>query len=115
MAVASCAAAARNGRYVVVVDDDIDPTDMKEVNWAMQTRVDPASDIEILDGWWGTPLDPRMPPEKRDNADYTNSRAIIYAVRPYTWRDRFPRVNRADPEYLKEVMEKYRGVLDFPK
>ncbi|MCZ6637299.1 MAG: UbiD family decarboxylase [Alphaproteobacteria bacterium] len=115
MAVVSCAAAARNGRYVVVVDDDIDPTDMKEVNWAMQTRVDPASDIQILDGWWGTPLDPRMPPGKRDSADYTNSRAIIYAVRPYTWRDKFPRVNRADPEHLKEVMEKYRGVLDFPK
>ena len=29
----SCAAAARNGRYVVVVDDDIDPTDLKEVLW----------------------------------------------------------------------------------
>jgi 4-hydroxy-3-polyprenylbenzoate decarboxylase len=115
MAAASCAAAARNGRYVVVVDDDIDPTNMDEVLWAMQTRVDPASDIEILDGWWGTPLDPRMPPEKRDGGDYTNSRAIFYAVRPYTWRNRFPRVNRAEPDYLKDIIEKYRGVLPFPE
>ena len=80
---------ARNGRYVVVVDEDIDPTKIKEVVWAMQTRVDPASDIHLVDGCWSTPLDPRMPPEKRLNKDYTNSRAIFYAVRAFHWRDKF--------------------------
>ena len=30
MAALSCSASARNGRYVVVVDEDIDPTNMKE-------------------------------------------------------------------------------------
>ena len=29
------------GRYIVVVDDDIDPTDMHDVIWAMGTRSDP--------------------------------------------------------------------------
>jgi len=83
LAAVSCAASARNGRYVVVVDDDIDPTNMKEVLWAMMTRVDPPTNIDIVDGAWSTPLDPRMPPEKRDNKDHTNGRAIFYAVRPY--------------------------------
>ena len=38
------------GRYVVVVDDDIDITNMDDVLWAMTTRVDPARDIEIISG-----------------------------------------------------------------
>jgi pimeloyl-ACP methyl ester carboxylesterase len=41
---------------------------MKEVLWAMMTRVDPPTNIDIIDGCWRTPLDPRMPPEKRDIA-----------------------------------------------
>lgn len=105
---------ARNGRYVVVVDEDIDPTKIKEVVWAMQTRVDPASDIHLVDGCWSTPLDPRMPPEKRQSKDYTNSRAIFYAVRPFHWRDKFPIVNRIDRDLMKTIVEKYRSVLPFP-
>jgi 4-hydroxy-3-polyprenylbenzoate decarboxylase len=56
-----------------------------------------------------------MPPEKRDGGESTNSRAIFYAVRPFAWRDRFPKVNRASRESIREVMEKYRDVLPFPK
>jgi 3-polyprenyl-4-hydroxybenzoate decarboxylase len=99
---------------VVVVDDDIDPTNLQEVVWAMQTRVDPASDIQLIDGCWSTPLDPRMPPDKRASGDHTNSRAIFYAVRPWAWRDEFPMVNRAGRERMIEVMDKYRGVIPFP-
>ena len=114
MAALSCIGGARNGRYVVVVDEDIDPTKIKEVVWAMQTRVDPASDIQIADGCWSTPLDPRMPPDKRDSGNYTNSRAIFYAVRPFHWKESFPAVNRAGREEIRKVMDKYRGILPFP-
>jgi len=114
MAVIGCAAAARNGRYVVIVDEDIDPTNMKEVLWAMKTRVDPATDIEIIDGAWSTPLDPRMPPEKRKSGDYTNSRAIFYAVRPFVWRDKFPKPSRTERELRLEVVNKYKSILPFP-
>jgi 4-hydroxy-3-polyprenylbenzoate decarboxylase len=110
----SCSSAARNGRYIVVVDEDIDPTDMKEVLWAMETRVDPYRDIELVDGTWSTPLDPRMPPDKRESGDHTNSRAIFYAVRPWEWRDQFPQVSRSERELRREVVEKYRDLLPFP-
>jgi UbiD family decarboxylase len=113
-AVLSCAASARNGRYIVVVDDDIDVTDLKEVLWAMETRVDPATDIELVDGCWSTPLDPRMPPDKRASGDHTNSRAIFYAVRPWAWRERFPRVSRSERALRQQVIEKYRHLLPFP-
>ncbi|MFN4281585.1 MAG: UbiD family decarboxylase [Alphaproteobacteria bacterium] len=114
MAALACAAANRNGRYIVVVDEDIDPTNIQEVLWAMQTRADPATDIQTVAGAWSTPLDPRMPPELRDAGDYTNSRAIFYAVKPYQWKDRFPVVNRCDRAEIKKIMEKYRAVLPFP-
>ncbi|MDP2644776.1 MAG: UbiD family decarboxylase [Desulfobacterales bacterium] len=115
MAALSCSASARNGRYVVVVDDDIDPTNMKEVLWAMMTRVDPKTNIEIIDQCWSTPLDPRMPREKRDSGDHTNSRAIFYAVRPFEWKDKFPVVSRSSRELREQTVRKYQEKVGFPK
>jgi UbiD family decarboxylase len=114
MAVLGCAASARDGRYVVIVDEDIDPTNMKEVLWAMETRVDPATDIDIIDGTWSTPLDPRMSPEKRKAKNDTNSRAIFYAVRPFTWKEKFPKVSRTERELREEVVRKYKSILPLP-
>ena len=115
MAALSASASARHGRYVVVVDEDIDPTNLKEVLWAMMTRVDPATNIDIVNGCWSTPLDPRMPPEKRAARDYTNSRAVFYAVRPFEWRDKFPKVSRASRELREKVVSRYRNILPFPR
>ncbi|MGH7855388.1 MAG: UbiD family decarboxylase [Candidatus Binatia bacterium] len=114
LATISCAAAARNGRYVVVVDEDIDPTNLKEVLWAMMTRVDPPTNIDIIDGCWSTPLDPRMPPEKRETKDHTNGRAIFYAVRPFEWKDKFSKVSRSSREVRERVIAKFRNVIPFP-
>ena len=115
MAALACSAAARNGRYVVIVDDDIDVTNMQEVLWAMETRVDPVNDIDVIDGAWSTPLDPMMPPSKRVSGDHTNSRAVFYAVRPFHWLDKFPQVSRAERSKRLEVIEKYRSVMPFPR
>ncbi len=65
---AMCHVAAYCGRYVVVVDDDIDPSDLQEVMWAILTRSDPATSIEIIRGAWSTPLDPRIEPERGRSA-----------------------------------------------
>ena len=113
-AVIAASASARHGRYVVVVDDDIDPTNLKEVLWAMMTRVEPSTDIETVDGCWSTPLDPRMSPAKKGAGDHTNSRAIFYAVRPFGWRDKFPKVSRAKRELREKVMKDFKGILPFP-
>jgi hypothetical protein len=55
-----------------------------------------------------------MPPEKRDSKDHTNSRAIFYAVRPFAWRDKFPKVSRSSRELREQVIRKFRGVIPFP-
>src|SRR5581483_10609902 len=106
----------RNGRWVVIVDEDIDPYNLKEVLWAMTTRCDPVRDIEIVDGCWSTPLDPLVSsnPEKKASGDHTNSVAIYYATRPFHLRDSFPKVSRSPRALREQVVEKYRSVLPFP-
>jgi 4-hydroxy-3-polyprenylbenzoate decarboxylase len=41
-------------KFVIVVDDDIDARDWKEVMWAISTRMDPVRDITLIDN---TPID----------------------------------------------------------
>jgi 4-hydroxy-3-polyprenylbenzoate decarboxylase len=41
-------------KWVIVVDDDIDARDWKEVVWAVSTRMDPARDITLVEN---TPID----------------------------------------------------------
>jgi 4-hydroxy-3-polyprenylbenzoate decarboxylase len=107
LAALSCSSVARHGRYVVVVDDDIDPTNMREVAWAVETRVDPSEDIQIESGMWSTPLDPVMPLAKRLSGDYTMSRAVFLAVRPYAERGTFPPVSRSTRETRTQILKKY--------
>jgi 4-hydroxy-3-polyprenylbenzoate decarboxylase len=41
-------------KFIIVVDEDIDARDWKEVIWAISTRVDPVRDTLLVDG---TPID----------------------------------------------------------
>ena len=61
---------------------------------------------------WSTPLDPRLPPEEKAKKNFTNSRAIIDACRPFHWRDQFPKVNMPSAELAKETRERFSYLLD---
>jgi 4-hydroxy-3-polyprenylbenzoate decarboxylase len=41
-------------KFIIVVDEDVDARDWKEVVWAISTRVDPARDLTVVDN---TPID----------------------------------------------------------
>ncbi|MFH1002877.1 MAG: UbiD family decarboxylase [Chloroflexota bacterium] len=97
-------------RFIVVLDDDVDPSNISEVFWAMSTRCEPA-EIDILRGAYCGIFDPRIPPEKRETGDLTGSKAVIDACRPYYWRDRFPRVNEVSAELKAEAREKWGKAL----
>ena len=90
---------------MIVVDEDIDVSNLEELIWAMLTRSDPASSIDIIHNAWSTPLDPRIEPERKAVGDNTNSRAIIDACRPWHWRENFPRVNVPTPEERRLAQE----------
>lgn len=105
--------AAFAGRVTIVVDDDIDITKPAEVMWALATRWDPKTQTDIIDGCWSGNIDPRIEPARREAQDFTNSRIIIYAVRPWHWKDDFPKVNAVDPQYADEVRRKWSAKLRF--
>ena len=102
------AAAGHLGRYVVVVDDDIDPSNLGDVIWAMGTRSDPEKDIELLRNTYSSSLDPVYPKGPRK---FFGSRAIIDATRPYDWIDDFPRVAESSEEEKQKVIKKWKELF----
>jgi len=52
-------------RFVIIVDDDIDPSNIDDVLWALSTRCRPATAINVITEAWSTPLDPRITPDAR--------------------------------------------------
>ena len=108
-----CGPGAFMGRMVIIVDDDIDITNASEVLWALATRWDPKTQTDIIDDCWTGNLDPTVPPDKRDTGNLTNSRIIMYAVRPFHWKDDFPMVNMVDRDYAAEVKRKWKDKLRF--
>ena len=84
---AQCPSAAYYTKWIVAVDEDVDPTDINQVLWAMSTRCSPADDLDILRQTWSTGLDPSQgPPEDRPYG----SKALINACKPHRHLDTFP-------------------------
>ena len=104
---AMCRAGAYLGRIVIVVDEDIDVTDLDEVMWAVCTRSDPERSLDIIKRAWSGPLDPAIHPDQKG----FNSRLIIDACRPYEWKDQFPLAIGPDPAYKRETRDKWGWIL----
>lgn len=102
-----CHAGAYLGRFTLVVDEDIDPTDMKDILWALTTRCDPADDIEILRRCWSSSLDPIIPKGRKG----FNSRAIIDACRPYERMKDFPPSVKVPDDLARSVRAKWGKVF----
>jgi len=98
-------------RYVFVVDDDIDVTNLEDLMWAVCTRSDPARSITIIDHTHANVLDPMVRSRFDESAGLTGSCAIIDACRPFALRKRFPRVAESSAEFKKQVKEKWAKIL----
>ncbi|MBI2954085.1 MAG: UbiD family decarboxylase [Chloroflexi bacterium] len=94
-------------RFIIVIDGDLDPSNFGDVLWALGTRCDPAENIDVLKGCWGTPLDTMLPPGKRANKDFSHSQGIIVACRPFYWMNEFPPTVKGSPELMKATKEKW--------
>ena len=111
MVAASCKSATYFGRFTVVVDDDVDPTDINDTIWAMSTRCDPVKDIDFIRDMWSSPLDPVIPHDPGAKA-YLSNRTVIDACRPYGRLKDYPMVARCTPEALAKVTVKFAGLLE---
>lgn len=96
------------GRFVAVVDDDIDPSDTYDVLWAISTRCEPENDIDILRRTWSSKIDPLI---RKPTNSFHNSRAILDACRPYEWREEFPPVCESSPDLRSRLQEKFKEYL----
>jgi 4-hydroxy-3-polyprenylbenzoate decarboxylase len=112
---AQCGAAAYASKYVIVVDDDVDVTNLDHLLWAMLTRTEPKESIQFIQNAWDSPADPRLAPEKRAVGDMTHSVAVINACKPYHWREKFPPSNTPSPEVTRKAKEKFGWLLDGKK
>jgi 4-hydroxy-3-polyprenylbenzoate decarboxylase len=104
-----CREAAYMGKYTIVVDEDIDVTNLEEVLWAVCTRTDPATSIDFIRRAWASKAEPML----RPGEPAFNSRAVIDACKPFEWIADFPRVAEADPVYLRELEKKWHGLFDI--
>jgi 4-hydroxy-3-polyprenylbenzoate decarboxylase len=99
------------GRLVVVVDDDVDPSNLADVMWAVTTRCEPAEQIDIVRNAWSSALDPRIPEEAKLAGVTSHSKAIIEAVRPFGWKDRYPPTSALTADEAREIEAKWGGAI----
>jgi 4-hydroxy-3-polyprenylbenzoate decarboxylase len=108
---ASCGSTVYGCKFVIVVDDDVDASNFEQLMWAMVTRCDPATSMDILRRMRTSPADPLLTAERREAKDLTNSRAVIDATRPFEWKDKFPKINAPSPELARKAREKFGYLL----
>jgi 4-hydroxy-3-polyprenylbenzoate decarboxylase len=102
---AQCPAGAYYSKLIVVVDDDVDPTDIHQVLWAIATRCSPEKDIDILRNTWSTWLDPtKNPPEERPYG----SKAIVNACKEYKFLKVFSKRNRIRREVYDRLAARWK-------
>jgi len=100
---ANCIAGAYNGKWTVVVDDDVDCSDLDQVLWAMCTRFDPVSDVDLVQKAWSSGRDPMALPGN------FNNRILIDACIPYDrkLRGQFPSVVDVSAELRANLRDKF--------
>lgn len=92
-------------KWIIAVDEDIDPTDMDQVIWAMSSRCHPIEDIDILRNTWSTWLDPTQnPPEERPYG----SKALINACKEHRYLPVFSKRTTLTREMYDQVAQRWK-------
>jgi 4-hydroxy-3-polyprenylbenzoate decarboxylase len=91
-------------KWIIAVDEDVDPTDINQVIWAMSSRCNPIEDIDILRNTWSTWLDPSQnPPEERPYG----SKALINACKEHRYLPVFSKRTALRKEIYDQVAGKW--------
>ncbi|MEK7878509.1 MAG: UbiD family decarboxylase, partial [candidate division NC10 bacterium] len=107
---AQCPGGAYFTKWIIAVDDDVDPSNLNQVLWAMATRCNPSKDIDILRQTWSTWLDPtRNPPEERPYG----SKALINACMEHRYLKQFSKRTKLRRSVYEKVAANW-GRLGLP-
>ena len=99
------------GRIVVVVDEDIDPSNINDVMWAVATRSEPSESIDVIRNGWSSTLDPRIPPADKEKGITSHSKLVINACRPFSWINQFPQTTALEREDARAIEQKWHNVI----
>jgi len=105
------AAQSYMGRIVVTVDDDVDPSNLADVMWAIATRAEPSESVDIVRNAWTSALDPRITAEDRARGQTSHSKMIIDACKPFAWKDTFPRTSALTQDDARAIENKWMPAL----
>ena len=101
-------------RVAILVDDDVDVDDAKDILWALGTRCEPKTGTFIETGWSREELDPMAPLEcVEGRKPFETSRVIMNACKPFGKLSDFPKVNVFSKPYLRKISDKWLQKLDF--
>jgi 4-hydroxy-3-polyprenylbenzoate decarboxylase len=98
-------------RWVIIVDDDIDPSNFSDILWVLGQRNDPELCLDVIRGLSANPLNPMASPEMRKAGNYLHSRAILLACKPYEWIKEFPISVKSSVEDMDTIRKKWGKVL----
>jgi UbiD family decarboxylase len=98
-------------RVVVIVDEDVDPSSLNDVMWAVATRCEPAEQIDVMRNAWSSALDPRISPQDRQRGVTAHSKVIVEACRPFAWLDKFPPASALSLDEARAIEEKWGKAL----
>ena len=104
-----CGVGAYMSRYSIVVDEDIDPSNLNEVMWAVATRSDPVRDIDFIQRGVGSQSDPLS--VFNTTKVHFASKAIIDACRPYEYLNNFPKVVDVSKDIEDLVRKKWPNLF----
>ena len=99
------------GRIVVVVDEDIDPSNINDVMWAIATRSEPSESVDIIRNGWSSTLDPRIPAADKERGITSHSKLIINACRPFSWIKQFPQTTALEKSEARAIEDKWMDVI----
>jgi 4-hydroxy-3-polyprenylbenzoate decarboxylase len=106
---------AEMGAYTIVVEEDIDPSNLDQVLWAMVTRSRLDRAIQILPHCHTNNVHPAIPPgEKRSTEKgkpLTAARVVIDACRDLSWKEDWYPIARISPELRTKITEKWKSIL----
>ncbi len=94
-------------KWIIAVDEDVDPTDINQVIWAMSSRCNPVEDIDLLRNTWSTWLDPTQnPPEERPYG----SKALINACKEHRYLPVFSKRTALRREIYDRVAARWENL-----
>jgi 4-hydroxy-3-polyprenylbenzoate decarboxylase len=101
----------RTAKLIVVVGPDVDPYDLKQVEWAIMTRWQPFTDSVMNPSGPAMVLDPSAEKGEQFGAFRSSQMGIDATIKiPERFKE-YPEVSRADPAEVAAIAKKLAGIV----